>query len=145
MKFILGLLAGIALTLVTMWMLGIARFDGDVDARGPADDNIVLDEDLDREDHSERLRRSAEEAGEAISDAATDTALTARVKTALAKNDLASTIQIDVDTDNRLVTLSGVVGSAAEVERAIETAKSVEGVREVVSSLQVEGAVAENE
>ena len=145
MKFFLGLLVGIALTLMAMWMLGFAQFDGDVEVRGPVDDRIVLDDDPEPGVNTEKLKRSAEEAGEAITEAVTDTAITARVKTALAKIDLGASIKIDVDTDNRLVTLSGVVASAADIERAIETARSVQGVREVVSSLQVEDAVAGTE
>jgi hyperosmotically inducible periplasmic protein len=45
---------------------------------------------------------------------------------------------IDVDTSNGLVTLSGVVRSAAERDRALRLARETEGVTEVQDRLRID-------
>jgi hyperosmotically inducible periplasmic protein len=46
-------------------------------------------------------------------------------------------LKIDVDTTKGVVTMSGVVKSPAEAERAVQLAKQTNGVRDVKSTLQV--------
>lgn len=67
----------------------------------------------------------------------TDAAITARVKTALLADEEVKGLRIDVDTDEGSVTLEGALGSDAQVKRAVEVARGVEGVREVVNRLSV--------
>ena len=75
--------------------------------------------------------------GKTVGETIDDASITTRVKTALL-NDLAVGVQrIDVDTFKGVVTLSGVVDSAEERDKAIEIAKKVEGVRDVKSTLQL--------
>ncbi|MGE3177124.1 MAG: BON domain-containing protein [Vicinamibacterales bacterium] len=71
--------------------------------------------------------------GHAIDDAAT----TARVKTALLGDENVGGLQIDVDTFQGVVTLSGAVSSEAEVTRAVALAKGTPGVKDVRSTLEV--------
>jgi hyperosmotically inducible protein len=66
-----------------------------------------------------------------------DSSITAKVNLALMDDPLASSFRIDVDTVDGNVILTGVVGSKVEVERAVELARSVEGVRKVTDNLQV--------
>ena len=70
---------------------------------------------------------------------ASDASLTAKVKTALAADELVKARNIDVDTLRGVVTLNGMVGSAAEKERAISLAKRVEGVASVKDNLRAGG------
>ena len=68
---------------------------------------------------------------------ADDAAITASVKTRLAKDDLTSLIDIDVDTYNGVVTLYGKVPNQRALDRAVALARNTRGVRRVVSKLAV--------
>ena len=63
-----------------------------------------------------------------------DTWITTKVKTELATTEGIKSGDVDVTTKNGLVTLSGVVNSKAQVQKAVAVAKSVKGVRHVDSS-----------
>jgi len=66
-----------------------------------------------------------------------DAAITAKVKAALlAANDVKGTA-ISVETDSGRVVLSGVVQDQAQVDRAVATARKVDGVVEVENRLMV--------
>ena len=67
--------------------------------------------------------------------AQTDPGITTAVKTKLAADDTVRAIDINVDTKNGVVTLKGEVQSAAAKTRAIELAKSTDGVRDVVDAI----------
>jgi osmotically-inducible protein OsmY len=67
-----------------------------------------------------------------------DTTLTTSVKTALARDKIASLTRIDVDTVKGVVSLNGVVPTAADKSRAVEIARGVNGVQKVVDNLQVQ-------
>ena len=64
-------------------------------------------------------------------------ALTAKIKSKMALDDHVNAPAIDVDTSGSVVTLTGVVGSAAARERAVSLARDTEGVTRVVDRLQV--------
>ena len=68
---------------------------------------------------------------------AKDSALTAKVKTALAADVGLSTLKIDVDSAGTTVTLKGTVDSADKKQRAEEVARKVDGVATVRNQLQV--------
>jgi len=65
-------------------------------------------------------------------------AVTAKIKSKMALDDLVKARNIDVDTNGTVVTLTGVVGSAAERQRAVQLAKETGGVTSVVDHLRVE-------
>lgn len=67
----------------------------------------------------------------------TDPGITTAVKSKFASDDVVKANRIDVDTKDKVVTLKGEVQSAAARTRAVEIAKSTEGVRDVVDSLTV--------
>ena len=69
-----------------------------------------------------------------------DATITAKVKTNLTAEGAATLTQIDVDTNNGVVSLNGVVSSAAEKERAAQIARQTPGVTRVVNNLQVQSA-----
>jgi len=63
-----------------------------------------------------------------------DTWITTKVKAEFATTEGIKSGDIDVTTKNGLVTLSGVVNSKAQVQKAVALAKSVKGVRQVDST-----------
>jgi hyperosmotically inducible protein len=67
----------------------------------------------------------------------TDAGITAKVKTRLLADPDVGGLRIDVDTRDGIVTLSGMVGSAAEKAHAVELAGKVDNVNRVEDRLTV--------
>jgi len=67
-----------------------------------------------------------------------DLTISAHVKTALLNQPGVGALRLGVDTFQGVVTLSGTVPSAADVDRAITAARKVRGVKGVKSSLKVQ-------
>ena len=69
-----------------------------------------------------------------------DATITTRVKTAIINDPVVSNKdnKIDVDTFKGVVTLSGHVKSKGEEQKAIELARTIRGVTDVKSALQVQ-------
>jgi osmotically-inducible protein OsmY len=88
----------------------------------------------------EVVRRKAREIGLAATDAATDTRITTEVKRKLLADPALSALDVAVNTTGGRVTLSGTVSSADQVGKAMLLALETDGVREVVSTLQVKGS-----
>ena len=66
-----------------------------------------------------------------------DTAITAKVKSAVLAEPGLKSLQIDVDTKDAVVTLRGTVDNDALKSRATQVAQNVNGVRSVVDNLEV--------
>lgn len=66
-----------------------------------------------------------------------DAGVTAEIKTRLLADRMVSGLKIDVDTKDRVVTLTGTVSSQAERERALEIARGVEDVVRVEDKLTI--------
>jgi len=66
-----------------------------------------------------------------------DSYLTTAVKSKLLANEGLKSFDIKVITDHQVVTLKGTLPTEALREQAITVAKSVEGVKDVVSELEV--------
>jgi osmotically-inducible protein OsmY len=77
--------------------------------------------------------------GKTVGETIDDATITTRVKTAFINDKEVGALRIDVDTFKGVVTLSGRVKSKAEETRAIALAKTIRGVVDVKSTLQVEG------
>ena len=73
----------------------------------------------------------------AVACSSSDPGVTTAVKSKLAADDTVKSYRIDVDTKDAVVTLSGAVDTAAARQRAVELARSTEGVRDVVDQLTV--------
>jgi osmotically-inducible protein OsmY len=69
--------------------------------------------------------------------AQTDTGITTSVKNKLIADDLVKARQINVDTQDKVVTLTGEVRSEAEESRALEIARATDGVRDVIDQINV--------
>ncbi|HVE49638.1 MAG TPA: BON domain-containing protein [Casimicrobiaceae bacterium] len=64
-----------------------------------------------------------------------DAAITAKVKTALLADPEVKGMQINVDTRDGIVMLSGALDKAGNIERAVTLARGVEGVKSVDNKL----------
>jgi hypothetical protein len=83
------------------------------------------------------VRRKAREVSKAIADGTADARTTAAIKGKLLANRDLSALSISVNTTSGVVTLSGSVSSPEDIGKAILVAMETEGVREVISTLQV--------
>jgi hyperosmotically inducible protein len=72
--------------------------------------------------------------------AETDPGVTTAVKAGLAADDTVKSYQIDVDTKDKVVTLSGTVDSPAAKARAFTVAQGTKGVASVVDNVTVKAA-----
>jgi hyperosmotically inducible protein len=70
---------------------------------------------------------------------ASDAAITAKVKTAMAADKNVSAADIDVDTLRGVVSLNGTVKDATARQRAIDIARNVSGVLDVKDHLRTAG------
>ena len=94
--------------------------------------NIAVDANVDRT-LAERAKSGLSKTGEAINDAW----ITTKVKWFFVGEDALRNSNINVDTNNHVVTLKGTVATAAGRARANELAKSTEGVKSVVDQLTI--------
>jgi len=81
----------------------------------------------------EKTKEGYSEAKGTLSDAR----ITSEVKLKYAADDTVKALNIDVDTDNGVVTLNGTVNSKTELQQAIHLAKSIDGVKQVRSHLTI--------
>jgi hyperosmotically inducible periplasmic protein len=109
--------------------------DSPVQASGPETSGPI---------NTDRARDVGAKIGEATADAANEAeqaletgSITAKIKSKMALDDLVKARNIDVDTNGTVVTLSGVVESQAERQRAMQLARETEGVTSVVDQLRI--------
>jgi hyperosmotically inducible periplasmic protein len=79
----------------------------------------------------------AHDAADKLGDKVSQGALTAKIKSKMALDDHIQARDINVDTSGSIVTLTGVVASADEHDRALRLARDTEGVTEVVDKLRI--------
>ena len=91
-----------------------------------------------------RAREGAAEIGEKAGVAAStvgatleEAALTTKIKAKMALDDVVKARSIDVTTRGTTVTLSGVVESKAEHDRAMALARETEGVTDVIDNMKM--------
>lgn len=66
-----------------------------------------------------------------------DTVITTKVKAALVQDPITKATEINVETFKGVVQLSGFVSSQAAINKAIELARGVDGVKSVKNSMRV--------
>ena len=72
-----------------------------------------------------------------------DSAITAKIKAEQAADSTVRATSINVETDNAgVVTLSGSARSQAEIDRAVQLAKGVQGVTRVTNNMTLAGGTA---
>ena len=67
----------------------------------------------------------------------TDAGITTAVKSKLAADDTVKAYKVDVDTSNKVVTLSGEVETDAQRALEVEIARNTDGVADVIDQLRV--------
>lgn len=82
-------------------------------------------------------QKKAGDVTDRVGDAVGNAALTTKIKTLFLADTAISGLRIDVDSNNGVVTLTGMVPSAAEKTRALKVAREADGVKSVVDRLKV--------
>lgn len=77
---------------------------------------------------------------QSVGEYASDTVVTTKVKAAIVADKSLSALDIAVETNNGVVTLTGTVASAAQSDAATHAARGVEGVKQVKNNLKVDAA-----
>jgi len=77
--------------------------------------------------------QKAEDAGEYVDDAV----ITTKVKAVIFEDDNLSSMDINVETNNGIVQLSGFVESDADIDTAENLAATVKGVKDIENDIQV--------
>ena len=96
----------------------------------------------DMADLGDKVEEAADEAGDALAsggEALTDAAITAAVKTKLLAADHLDGLEINVDTDNGVVSLNGKVKTRDQKLEAERLARETNGVRDTVNNLEILG------
>ena len=108
-----------------------------IDGAMTSTEQAALQARQDMESTAADIKREGEQAVQSVTTAATDMAITTKVKAALAADDQLSALKIEVDTVQGVVSLTGPAPRAEAAERATTLAKAVEGVTEVQNKLVV--------
>ncbi len=83
----------------------------------------------------QEVRTEAKQATNTAANVVDNAAMTTKVKTALLADTMVKGTQINVDSDGGVVKLTGTVDTPAQVARAVEVAKGVQGVQRVENNL----------
>jgi osmotically-inducible protein OsmY len=121
---------GLAAFLLGRWSSNAKVLPEPTSVSGPVDTNKAREVGA---KVGEATAKAANQAEEAIAPAA----VTAKIKSKMALDDLVKARNIDVDTNGTVVTLTGGVGSEAERKRAVELANETQGVTSVIDHLVV--------
>ena len=131
------------LVLVVIIVVGVAAFlvgrwttSAKVVPESPAHTSVTIDTSKAR-DAGAKIGEATAQAANQAEDAIEQGAVTAKIKSKMALDDLVKARNIDVDTNGTVVTLTGVVDSEAERKRAVELAKETKGVTSVVDHLRL--------
>ena len=155
MRFLIALIVGVALGAGVVWYFQAGRNNSRMQAATNEAENAAKSAgdaiqeklrvlDLRPQDVKDELartgqvvRRKAREAGQAIADATADARITAAIKGKLVASRELSALSISVNTTSGIVTLSGTVPSTEAISKAMLLAMETDGVKEVISTLQV--------
>ena len=79
---------------------------------------------------------------QSVGEYAGDAAVTTKVKAAIVAEKDLSALDVAVETNNGVVTLTGTVGTADQADRAAKVARGVDGVKQVENKVKVDPAKA---
>lgn len=88
---------------------------------------------------AERAGEKLEAGAESAAGAASDAAITARVKARLLADPEVKGVDINVETSAGVVTLTGTAATRAQADEAVKLARNTEGVKSVVNNIQITG------
>jgi len=159
MKIILALIVGLMVGAAAVWLYGTSQGRATVKSTGDQIENSTKSARDGLQDKMKQwnitpeqiksdlartgpvVRRKVQEVGQALADATADARTTAAIKGKLVASRDLSAMSITVNTTDGVVTLSGSVNSPEDISKAMLLAMETDGVREVISVLQVRQAV----
>lgn len=121
-----------AVTAMVLLATGCDRKDNNTTA-GEKLDNTTAEVKQESKEAGNYVEQKTDQAGQSIDDAA----ITTTIKAKLVADDELKAIDINVDTDGGIVTLTGAAPSATAVERATTIARGVDGVSNVKNQLTI--------
>jgi osmotically-inducible protein OsmY len=153
-NFISGLLLGVLLMVGVVWYVGDrkAREDGysqNSTAGALSDTKATIQDKMEslnlttaniKDEFAKSgrvVRTKMQKAGDVIANAASDAKTTTVIKGKLVADADLSALTISVDTTDGVVTLSGTTSSPENILKAMNLAWQTDGVREVISTLQI--------
>ena len=77
---------------------------------------------------------------QSVGEYASDATVTTKVKAAFVADKQLSALDIAVETNNGVATLTGTVGTAAEADHAAKVTRGIEGVKQVMNNIKVDPA-----
>ena len=86
----------------------------------------------------QEISQKTAEAAKTAQEALGDGALTTKIKAKMALDDRVKALDLNIDTVNGVVTVTGKVRTRAERERALALARETNGVRQVVDHVTIE-------
>jgi hyperosmotically inducible protein len=92
----------------------------------------------DTKEASDDVERSGRDTAGTVGETVTDGWITTKVKSSFVGEDALEDSDIDVDTNDGVVTLTGTVASQAGRARAVAIAKKIEGVKDVKDELKIQ-------
>jgi hyperosmotically inducible protein len=126
-------LGGMSIAGAVLWLAALPACQRDPGEKARSSDNAV------REDVKEVARtteKTAKDVGHAVGAGSEDAWITTKVKSELSSKGF-DPLRVHVDTDAKVVTLSGTVESAAERDKAVVLARAVKDVARVSDHLFV--------
>jgi len=120
------------MTLLAAIVAGTALMSAGCSDRTPGD---TAGQKLDRA--TDKMASATERATNKTAAVVDDAAITTKVKSAVFAEPGLKTLQINVDTKDAVVTLSGTVDTPDLKQKAMEIAQHVDGVRSVVDNLAI--------
>jgi len=131
------------LTLLVLVVVGVFLYNywtGHGWTLSPAPNSTGINADQARREGLDTAKKAAQETATAatkVEAAVTEGALTAKIKSKMVLDDRVKARNISVTTNGAVVTLTGLVESQAERERAVRLAKETDGVTSVVDKLEI--------
>ena len=123
----------VAVSALLLLAAGCDRKDDKDTTAGEKLDNTIAESKQESKEAGDYVEQKTDQAVQSVDDAA----ITATIKGKLVADDELKAIDINVDTDGGVVTLTGAAPSATAVERATTIAKAVDGVSNVNNKLTV--------
>lgn len=132
------------LVLLVILAVAAAYFTGWWDRMPPADRDAVATAGragADRaRDVASQVGQKTAEAAKVAQEALGDGALTAKIKAKMALDDTVKALDLNIDTVDGVVTVSGKVRTTGERDRALALARETNGVKRVVDRTTLAGA-----
>jgi len=147
MKTVLAFCLGVILTAGVVWVMSnsetqrhVKDFSNGLGEKVNEAGQGLKDavEDVDVDEAKRKIRDTGSQVADKTREVVSDASITAAIKAKLIASPDVSALSVDVDTTDGVVTLSGKLDSMDAVKEAVTIASTVDGVKQVLSTVQVE-------